>query len=74
MIDIYIKLNDSKKLAELFEALTVIKPKDPQAFASLAAAYKQIGEKDKAIKAAQTAAALDPTFAKEAQNFINSLR
>ncbi|OHB17221.1 MAG: hypothetical protein A2913_00190 [Parcubacteria group bacterium RIFCSPLOWO2_01_FULL_40_65] len=74
MIDIYISLNDLRKLAELFEALTVLKPKNPQYFASLAAAYKQIGEKDKAIKAAQVAAGLDPNFAKEAQDFIDSLR
>lgn len=74
LVDIYISLNNFKKLAELFEALTVLKPKNPQYFASLAAAYKQTGEKEKAVKAAQAAAALDPTFAKEAQDFINSLR
>jgi len=74
MVNIYVGLNDFKKLAELFEALTVLKPKDPQNFASLAAAYKQIGEREKAIRAAEAAAKLDPSFAKEAQDFINSLR
>ena len=74
MVDLYFKLGDYKKLAEIYEALVKIKPKDPQYYASLAAAYKGIGEIEKAIKAAQTAAQIDPTFAKEAQDFINSLR
>ena len=74
MIEIYFRLGDYRKLSEIYEALIKLNSKDPQYYASLAAAYKQIGEIDKAIKAAQTAAQIDPTFAKEAQDFINSLR
>jgi len=74
MVDLYFKLGNYKKLAEIYEALVKLNPRDPQYYASLAAAYKQLGEIDKAIKAAQTAAQIDPTYAKEAQDFINSLR
>ncbi len=74
IINIYIELNDYQKMAELFEALTVLKPQNPQYFASLATAYKATGEKEEAIKAAQAAARLDPSFAAEAEAFINSLR
>ncbi len=74
MIDIYFRLGNYRKLAEIYEALVKLSPRNPQYYASLAAAYKQIGEIDKAIKAAQTAAQIDPTFIKEAQDFINSLR
>ena len=74
MVEIYFKLGNYRKLAEIYEALVKLSPRNPQYYASLAAAYKQTGERDKAIKAAQTAAQIDPAFAKEAQDFINSLR
>ncbi|MBI4117210.1 MAG: O-antigen ligase family protein [Parcubacteria group bacterium] len=74
MLDIYARLNDFPKIAEVYEALIKLNPKDPQYHASLAVAYKQIGEKEKAIKEAEAAAKIDPSFAKEAQDFINSLR
>ena len=74
MVDLYFRLGNYKKLAEIYEALVKLNPRDPQYYASLAAAYKGIGEIEKAIKAAQTAAQIDPTFTKEAQDFINSLR
>ena len=74
MAEIYLRMKNFKKVAEIYEALTKLNPKNPQYFASLAVAYKEIGERDKAIKAAQTASQIDPAFAKEAQNFINSLR
>ena len=74
MVDIYFKLGDFKKLAEIYEALVKLSPRNPQYYASLAAAYKGTGEKDKAIKAAQAAAQIDPSFAKEARDFIDSLR
>ncbi|MEK7536873.1 MAG: tetratricopeptide repeat protein [Patescibacteria group bacterium] len=74
MLDIYFNLKDFHKVAEVYEALIKINPKDPQYHASLAVAYREIGERDKAIKEAQAAAIIDPSFAKEAQDFINSLR
>lgn len=74
MLDIYVQLNDFQKIAEIFEALVRLDPKDPQNWASLAAAYKQTGEKEKAVQAALKAAELDPSYAAEARNFINSLK
>lgn len=74
MVDLYFRVGDFRKLAEIYETLVKLSPRNPQYYASLAAAYKGIGEIDKAIKAAQMAAQIDPAFAREAQDFINSLR
>ena len=74
ILDIYFKIGNFGKIAEIYESLIKLSPKNPQYHASLAAAYKEIGERDKAVKAAQAAAALDPTFAAEAEAFIRSLR
>ena len=45
-----------------------------QFLAALAAAYVQIDDSDKAIASAQEAAELDPSFAEEADYFINMIR
>lgn len=74
MLDLYVRLGNFTKIAEIYEALIKISPKNPQYHASLAFAYKQLGQIEKAIKNAQIAASLDPAFAREAQDFINSLR
>ncbi|MEK7659306.1 MAG: O-antigen ligase family protein [Patescibacteria group bacterium] len=74
MSEIYFRMKNFHKIAEVYEALIKLNPKDPQYHASLAVAYREIGERDKAIKEAQTAAQLDPAFVKEAQDFINSLK
>ncbi|MEK7203623.1 MAG: tetratricopeptide repeat protein [Patescibacteria group bacterium] len=74
MAEIYLRMKNFQKVAEIYEALIKLNSKNPQYFASLAVAYREIGQIDKAIKAAQTASQIDPAFAKEAQNFIDSLR
>jgi len=42
--------------------------------ASLAAAYLQLDQYDKAIEAAQLAASLDPSFAPDAELFIKAIQ
>ena len=74
MLDLYFRIGNFGKIAEIYEALIKLNSKNPQYYASLAAAYKEIGERQKAINAAQAAAALDPAFAAEAEAFIQSLR
>ncbi len=72
--EIYLRMRNFQKVAEIYEALVKLNPKNPQYFASLAVAYKETGEISKAIQAAQMAAKIDPNYTKEAQDFINSLR
>ncbi|MEK7579986.1 MAG: O-antigen ligase family protein [Patescibacteria group bacterium] len=74
MLEIYFQLRDFRKISEIYEALIKLSPKNAQYYASLAAAYRELGEINKAIQAAQKAAQIDPAFAKEAQDFINSFR
>lgn len=74
MTEIYFKLKDFRKIAEVYEALIKLNPKDPQYHASLAVAYREIGEREKAIKEAEEASKIDPSFAKEAEAFIRGLR
>lgn len=74
LLNVYIKLNDLEKITELYEALVKLKPKNPQYHASLATAYAKTGKIEEAIKEAQIAAALDPSFRQEAEQFIKSLR
>jgi len=74
LINLYIKLNDYNKIAELYEALIEFKPGNAQYWASLAAAYAQLGRIDDAVTAARKAAEVDPAnYAKEAELFIKSL-
>jgi len=74
LLNVYIKLNNLEKITELYEALVKLKPKNPQYHASLATAYAKTGRIQEAIKEAQIAAALDPSFREEAEQFIKSIR
>lgn len=74
MVDIYLKMKNFKKVAEIYEGLVKLSPRNPQYYASLAVAYKEIGEREKAIKAALEAAKIDSKYAEEAELFIKSLK
>lgn len=73
ILDVYVKLGDFEKIAELYESLIKLQPKNPQYFASLAVAYARIGQIDPAITAARQAAQLDKSFEAEARAFVRSL-
>lgn len=64
---------DMEFLAELFEKRVELSPGSAQDWASLAYAYYQLDETDKAIDALQRASSSAPTFAKQANCFIDNL-
>ena len=68
------KTGDYKKVVEIYKQLIKISPNDVNMLASLAAAYVQIDEFDLAIQTAQKAAILDPSFAPEADYFIQMIQ
>lgn len=73
LLGIYVKKNDFKKIAEIYEHVIDRGSKDPQDYASLAVAYQKIGNMDGAEKMARWAAELDPSFTAEAKRFVESL-
>ena len=73
LINVYLKLGNFGKIAEIYEVLIKINPKNPQYHASLAVAYSKIGKIDEAVSEARKAVELDKTFEKEAKAFVKSL-
>lgn len=73
LVNFYVKINDFAKTAELYEDLILLKPGNPQYFASLAVSYANTGQIDKAVEAAYAAARLDRSFEPDARAFIESL-
>mgnify|MGYP001596015075 FL=1 len=73
LVELYSRLNDKPKIVRTYEWLVVAEPKNAQFFASLAAAYAQVGRIDDALNAARKAVVIDPAFIKEAQAFARSL-
>jgi len=73
LVNIYEKVEQYDRVVEFYELAVLEKPNDPQIYASLAAAYAKTGQYEKAIKAAQAAAQIDPTYKDESEAFINSL-
>mgnify|MGYP001560882747 CR=1 FL=1 len=73
LINFYLKINDFAKTAKIYEDLILLRPGEPQYFASLAVSYANIGEIDKAVQAAYRAAELDKNFEADAKTFIESL-
>ncbi|MFH1522633.1 MAG: O-antigen ligase family protein [Patescibacteria group bacterium] len=64
------KYNQYDKVIKVFNEIIKIKPKDSQVLASLAAAYVQVDDFEKAIETAQKAIEVDPGFRQEAEYFI----
>ena len=73
VLRVYNAKRDFRKLAETYEAIAAIEPSAP-VYASLAAAYKELGEIEKAKIAVEQAVALDGSYAPEAEEFLRSLR
>jgi tetratricopeptide (TPR) repeat protein len=72
-INHYVELDDMDRLILLYEQLVRLEKEDVKHKINLAKLYAQIGEKEKAIKMAEEAIAIDPTTEKYAQEFIESL-
>jgi len=73
-INHYVELDDIDRLIPLYEQLVRLEKKDVKHKINLAKLYAQVGEKEKAIKMAEEAIALDPTTEKYAQEFIEGLK
>ncbi len=72
VIKIFFSVKDFEMVAIAYEYLLKIQPENPQYHASLAVAYSEIGEIDKAVIEAKAAAKIDPTFEAEARAFVGS--
>ncbi|MEX2090619.1 MAG: tetratricopeptide repeat protein [Candidatus Paceibacterota bacterium] len=73
IINIYVGLNDLQKIAEMYERLILVAPKNPQYYASLATAYANLGRIDDAVATARKAVQVDPSFEPDARAFVQSL-
>ena len=70
----FVKNQNYQKVVVIYEEILTIDTKNAQVAAGLAAAYVQLDQFDKAIEAAQRAAALDPSFASDAELFIKMIK
>ena len=64
---------DYQNLASLYEQLTAYDSQDPNIWINLAQLYARLGEKQKAIEAANQAVQINPELKADAQDFINQL-
>ncbi len=69
----YLIRKDFTKIAFLYEEMIKLQPNNPNLYARLAAAYKEIGQIEKAKAAVQKAVELSPDFSPEAEKFLKSL-
>src|SRR3989338_2297742 len=60
LLNIYIQNKDLANITSVYEKLTALKPKDPQYYASLAAAYANLGRFDDAVRMARETVKVDP--------------
>jgi len=73
LIDLHNKAGNYYKIIDLYKAAIKLQPKNVQLYASLAAAYKAVGDIENAILYAQKAIEIDEGFREEAEEFIKSL-
>ena len=73
IVQISLDVKNNDRVAWAIEELTKISPDNAQYWASAAVAYSRIGQIDKAIESAKTAARIDPKFEAEARVFVQSL-
>ena len=73
LINAYSNIGDWQKVISLYKELIILTPIRASAYAGLAAAYAEAGDKPKAKAAAQKAIELDPFFQAEGEEFIRRL-
>lgn len=73
LYNLYYNLKDYTHLVLIQEGLVKVNPTNVQYRATLAALYAQLGRVDDAVSQARKAAELDPNFAGEAKQFVESL-
>jgi len=74
LIDLYNKTGNYYEIIDLYKAAIKLQPQNAQFYASLAVAYKVVGDIENAILHAQKAIEIDENFREEAEKFINSLK
>jgi len=70
LINYYTEKEDVNKIILLYERLSQLEKNDVKVWIGLAKLYDQVGKSEKAIKAAQKAAELDPSLQINVNNFI----
>lgn len=73
LINAYGQTKDFAKIIFWYEKWAVSEPTNPQPYAGLAATYAQTGDKQKAKEYARQAAAIDPSYQAESEQFIKNL-
>jgi len=74
LLRIYVPLKDYPAIIELYLEAIKLEPTNAQFYASLATAYKENGEIDKAIEAAKMVGELDPNKKAEAEAWIEMIK
>ena len=72
-VNYYSEKKDLEKVLQLYEQLINFRQKDPAIWKNLALLYAQAGNKDRAAKAANVAAQLDPKLKADVEQFIKQL-
>ena len=73
LVSIYFANKDFVHIAGVYEELILLDSKNPQYFASLAAAYANLGRIDDAVNMARKTVQIDPSFESEARAFLKSI-
>ncbi|MFH1255418.1 MAG: O-antigen ligase family protein [bacterium] len=70
----YTEKNDQKRILTLYERWADLEQSNAKIFVNLSLLYAKTGNNDKAVKAAQKAAELDPSMKSAAEEFIRKLK
>ena len=73
LLGVYVKNKDFAKIANVFENLIKLNPKNGQYYASLAAAYANLGRIDEAVAITRKTVEVDPSFEPDARAFLKIL-
>ena len=72
-IDVAARVKNYPLATDFYQALIKLQPRSAAHYAGLAALYAKVGENQLAREATETAVKLDPSFATEAETFLNLL-
>jgi len=73
-INVYARVNDYKRVMELWQVLIAKEPNNVQYHVNLAATYLKIGERENAIKELERAIEINPQFKEQGEYFINEIK
>lgn len=73
LINAYLKTNNFTRIAWIYEQMILTNPNEPQLYASLAAAYANIGRVNDAVNMTRKAVQIDQSFESDARVFLKML-